>query len=210
MSTRWPLVSVAAPLLQADIDTDVIMPKQYLKGIDRRGLADGLFHPLRYRIDGTPDTDFVLNRQPGCNARILLTGANFGCGSSREHAVWGMVQHGIDVIIGTSFGGIFRDNAINNGILAISLPDDDFNDIAACVTTEPNLLLQVDVENRTIKFTDRTIQFKLAETRQQQLLCDLDSIQHSLSFESAIRCFEREHWKNSPWLDVRHVKVEPT
>ncbi len=116
------VAGAAAALPGANIDTDVIMPKQFLKGIDRSGLRDGTLHDLRFDAQGGLRQDFVLNRPEWRDARFLVVGPNFGCGSSREHAVWGLLQFGIRAILGTSFAGIFADNAANNGLLLVSLP----------------------------------------------------------------------------------------
>src|SRR4051812_15609820 len=111
----------AAALPAANVDTDVIMPKQFLKGIDRSGLDRGTFFDLRFDAEGQPRSEFILNRPAWADARFLVVGPNFGCGSSREHAVWGLLQLGIRAIIGTSFAGIFADNAGNNGLLLVTL-----------------------------------------------------------------------------------------
>jgi 3-isopropylmalate/(R)-2-methylmalate dehydratase small subunit len=116
---------IAAPLPTANIDTDVIMPKQFLKRIDREGLAEGAFHDLRFDENGVPREDFILNREPYSNARFLVCGTNFGCGSSREYAVWGLSQLGIRAILAPSFGGIFFGNCEKNGLLAIELSETD-------------------------------------------------------------------------------------
>ena len=113
---------VAAPLPQVNVDTDVIMPKQFLKGITREGLAAGLFYDLRYDATGSERTDFILNRTGYRESRFLVVGPNFGCGSSREHAVWGLQQWGIRALIGSTFASIFQDNCFKNGLLPISLP----------------------------------------------------------------------------------------
>src|SRR4051812_43880753 len=110
---------IAAPLPRANIDTDQIMPKQFLRGIDRSGLADGFLHDLRFSAPSNKREDFVLNQSPWDHATFLIVGPNFGCGSSREHAVWGMMQLGIRAVIGTQFGGIFYDNCLRNGVPAI-------------------------------------------------------------------------------------------
>src|SRR5476651_702379 len=115
------LTAVAAPLPAANVDTDVIMPKQFLKGIDRNGLDRGVFFDLRFLADGTPDPAFILNQPEWQSAKFLLVGPNFGCGSSREHAVWGLTQLGIRALIGTTFAGIFFDNCQRNGLLALEM-----------------------------------------------------------------------------------------
>src|SRR5688572_2760491 len=119
------LTGVAAALPLANLDTDQIMPKQFLKGIDRRGLGDGFLFDLRFEAPGRPRPGFVLNREPWDRAVILITGPNFGCGSSREHAVWGLRELGLRCVIGTSFGGIFGDNCARNGVPAIALATEE-------------------------------------------------------------------------------------
>ena len=121
-----------AALPAANIDTDVIMPKTFLKGIDRTGLERGVFHDLRFDEEGSPRPDFVLNQMPWRDARFLVTGANFGCGSSREHAVWGLLQFGIRAIIAPSFAGIFFDNCTRNGLLAIEANDEEVRHLTDC------------------------------------------------------------------------------
>ena len=116
------IAGVAAALPLPNVDTDQIMPKQFLKGIDRKGLSKGFLHDMRFDAAGQARTDFVLNQAPWASARFLITGPNFGCGSSREHAVWGLREMGIRCVLGTSFGGIFSDNCIRNGVPALVLP----------------------------------------------------------------------------------------
>ena len=116
------LTAAAAPMPTANIDTDVIMPKAFLKRIDKDGVLEGLFHDVRLNPDGTENPDFVLNQTPYRQAEIIVTGPNFGCGSSREHAVWGLRKRGIRALIGSSFAGIFFDNCANNGLLCVVLP----------------------------------------------------------------------------------------
>lgn len=129
---------IAAPLLASNIDTDVIMPKQFLKGIDRAGLDKGLFHDLRFLPGGKEENpDFILNRPPWRDARFLVVGPNFGCGSSREHAVWGMMQRGIRALIGTTFAGIFFDNCKRNGVLLIEMDKDQIERIGDAVSNAP-------------------------------------------------------------------------
>lgn len=139
----------AAPLPTANIDTDVIMPKIFLKGIDRAGLSQGVFHDLRFDGNGVARPGFILNQPAMQGCRFLITGPNFGCGSSREHAVWGLLQYGIRAVIGTSFAGIFADNAANNGLLLVSLDDADLARLMAEVGPEGGVI-EVDLEDCVI------------------------------------------------------------
>src|SRR5580698_4342550 len=133
------MTGIAAPFLRANVDTDVIMPKQFLKGVDREGLAAGVFFDLRFNEAKQPQSTFILNDPAWRDTSFLVVGPNFGCGSSREHAVWGLLQLGIRVLIGTSFAGIFFDNCARNGLLAITLPPDSFQAVAkAAESAEDN------------------------------------------------------------------------
>ncbi|WP_313573775.1 3-isopropylmalate dehydratase small subunit, partial [Pseudescherichia sp.] len=139
------VTGIAAPMMAANIDTDVIMPKQFLKGIDRSGLDKGLFFDLRFNKDGSLNRDFILNQPGWQGATFLVVGPNFGCGSSREHAVWGLKQLGIKALIGTSFAGIFNDNCLRNGILTICLNETDLQQIAGCIQHCNTNTLTVDL-----------------------------------------------------------------
>ncbi len=183
------LTSRAALLPGANIDTDVIMPKQFLKGIDRAGLAQGLFHDLRR------DPAFVLNRVAGCE--ILITGPNFGCGSSREHAVWGLLQYGIRAVIGTSFAGIFADNAANNGLLLITLDPDQYDRLVR----DPGTVV-IDLEAQAITSGDLNLTFEIEPRRRRAIMLGLDRIAQTLQQADAIRAFEARYHGASPWLYV--------
>lgn len=137
----------AAPLLAPNIDTDVIMPKQFLKGIDRSGLDKGVFFDLRFLESGEPNPDFILNQPAWSRASFLVTGPNFGCGSSREHAVWGLKQWGIRALIGTSFAGIFYDNCQRNGVLAIQLCEAQLQRLVRVVNNGATATISVDLPN---------------------------------------------------------------
>lgn len=191
----------AAPLLAPNIDTDVIMPKTFLKGVDRKGLDVGAFNALRF-IDGKPDPDFVLNQAGYEGCRFLVTGANFGCGSSREHAVWGLHQLGIRALIGTTFAGIFNDNCRNNGVLTINLPPETLALLAKCAQTPPRNVLTIDLEQQTIRIdaTAEVIGFEIAPARKEALLQGLDPIGATLKWRDDIRAFERKHAMRHPWF----------
>ncbi|WP_411957795.1 3-isopropylmalate dehydratase small subunit [Paracoccus homiensis] len=189
---------IAAPMPGANIDTDVIMPKQFLKGIDRTGLDHGLFHDLRF--DGpTERPDFVLNRNGNREARFLIVGPNFGCGSSREHAVWGMMQFGIRALIGTSFAGIFQDNCGRNGLLALSLPADQ---VAALLDKAggDGLAMTVDLERCRIEHEDGQIQFDIEPGLRRQLLDGQDAIGLTLGWRKEIADFQKRLHHAQPWL----------
>ncbi|MFZ4530871.1 MAG: 3-isopropylmalate dehydratase small subunit [Alsobacter sp.] len=193
------VAGIAAALPGANIDTDVIMPKQFLKGIDRAGLARGLFHDLRFDADGAPRAGFFLNHANMAETRFLVVGSNFGCGSSREHAVWGMLQFGIRAIVGTSFAGIFADNAANNGLLLISLDDAALAPLAAKVG-EGARRLMIDLDAQQIETGDGAIPFTIDPARRRALMLGLDRIGETLTYADAIDAFEQAYLAENPWL----------
>ncbi|UVL33120.1 3-isopropylmalate dehydratase small subunit [Pseudomonas sp. B21-041] len=191
----------AAPLLAANVDTDVIMPKQFLKGIDRRGLDRGLFFDLRFLRDGSPDPDFVLNKPTWQGASFLVVGANFGCGSSREHAVWGLQQMGIRALIGSSFAGIFYDNCQRNGVLLITLDEAQVQRIGQLVGQAETARISIDLEAQRISLADGSvIDFQIDTLRKTALILGLDAIGSTLQRREQIKTFERQHLANNPWL----------
>jgi 3-isopropylmalate/(R)-2-methylmalate dehydratase small subunit len=191
----------AAPLLAANVDTDVIMPKQFLKGIDRQGLDHGLFFDLRFLRDGQPDPDFVLNQPAWQGASFLVVGPNFGCGSSREHAVWGLQQMGIRALIGSSFAGIFYDNCQRNGVLLIALEEAQVQRIGRLVGEPETARISIDLEAQQIGLADgRVIDFQIDTLRKTALLLGLDAIGSTLQRREQIKAFERQHLANNPWL----------
>ncbi|WP_277962771.1 3-isopropylmalate dehydratase small subunit [Pseudomonas sp. RIT-To-2] len=193
----------AAPLLAANIDTDVIMPKQFLKGIDRSGLAQGVFFDLRLLPDGTPNPGFILNQPAWQQASFLVTGPNFGCGSSREHAVWGLRQRGIRALIGTRFAGIFQDNCQRNGVLVIQLDEAQLANIAEVVSQPATAELSVDLPRQQIRLADGTvIPFLIDELGKQALMQGLDAVGATLQRAEQIRAFERQHLRDNPWLNL--------
>jgi 3-isopropylmalate/(R)-2-methylmalate dehydratase small subunit len=192
---------VAAPLPAANIDTDVIMPKKFLKGIDRSGLAQGVFHDLRFDDKGGERGDFVLNQAPWREATFLIVGPNFGCGSSREHAVWGLRQLGIRAIVGTSFGGIFFDNCARNGLLAISVGDQNIGLLMARAADPARNTLSIDLDQRKIATPDGfSVVFDIEATRREALMEGLDAIGTTLRYRDEIKAFERAHLEANPWL----------
>jgi 3-isopropylmalate/(R)-2-methylmalate dehydratase small subunit len=182
----------------ANVDTDVIMPKQFLKGIDREGLSRGVFHNLRYDESGAPRADYLLNQRDYEHPTFLVVGANFGCGSSREHAVWGLLQFGVRAIIGTTFGGIFADNAQNNGLLLVTQPASDIAAIAALVQPRP-AEMAVDLEAQTVQVAGRTWPFAIEPNSKRSLLLGLDRIGETLTHAERIRAFESAYFAAHPW-----------
>ncbi|MFG1464939.1 3-isopropylmalate dehydratase small subunit [Xanthobacter sp. DSM 24535] len=191
---------IAAPLPAANVDTDVIMPKQFLKGVDRSGLKEGTFAALRYGPDGAPRADFVLNREPWREASFLVVGENFGCGSSREHAVWGLSQNGIRALIGTSFAGIFFDNCARNGLLAITLPTEEVAALLARVGDPETCRIVIDLPNQTISAAGLSLGFEIEPTRKDALVLGLDAIGTTLQARNDIAAFETAYLKGNPWL----------
>lgn len=195
------LTGVAAPLPAANVDTDVIMPKQFLKGIDRNGLDRGVFFDLRFLADGSPDPAFILNQPDWQQAKFLLVGPNFGCGSSREHAVWGLKQLGIRALIGTTFAGIFFDNCQRNGVLTVQLSPDQWAQIAKEVAQADKNDITVDLPAQTISLHDgKEIAFNIDELSKTSLLNGLDAVGNTLRYSEEIREFQRSHLQRNPWL----------
>ena len=171
------LTAVAAPLPIINIDTDMIIPKQYLKTIKRTGLGKGLFSEMRYNDDGSENPDFVLNQPAYRNAKILVVGDNFGCGSSREHAPWALADFGIRCVISTSFADIFFNNCAKNGILAIVVSPEDLEKLFQDAERGANATLTIDLAAQTIKGPDGgTLHFDIDEGRKHNLLNGLDEI----------------------------------
>lgn len=199
-----PFVTIsgtAAPMLAANVDTDVIMPKQFLKGIDRNGLDRGVFFDLRLLPNGEPNPNFVLNQPPWNEASFLVVGPNFGCGSSREHAVWGLKQLGIRALIGTSFAGIFFDNCQRNGLLLIQLSDAELREVGQLVAQPEFAAIRIDLGEQKIVLQDgRTIEFAIDALRKEALLLGLDAIGSTLQRTDQIKAFETRHLQANPWL----------
>jgi 3-isopropylmalate/(R)-2-methylmalate dehydratase small subunit len=202
------LTGVAAPFLRANVDTDVIMPKQFLKGVDREGLAAGVFFDLRFNEAKQPQSTFILNDPAWRDASFLVVGPNFGCGSSREHAVWGLLQLGIRVLIGTSFAGIFFDNCARNGLLAITLPPDSFQVVAKAAESTEGNRMTVDLKDQTILLRrDTIIRFEIDPLQKEMILYGLDAIDVTLKNAPDIVRFEAAHFKENPWLAVQSAET---
>ncbi|PWC39827.1 3-isopropylmalate dehydratase small subunit [Azospirillum sp. TSO35-2] len=192
----------AAPFAAPNVDTDVIMPKQFLKGVDRKGLDRGVFHALRFDPSGRPNADFILNKDAWTGARFLVVGPNFGCGSSREHAVWGLSQLGIRALIGTSFAGIFNDNCQRNGVLTVTLPPSVVDDLVARVSRPDGNRLTIDLPAQTIRVEadGLAIPFAIEPLRKDALVRGLDAVSTTLQHADDIRGFEARHYAANPWF----------
>jgi 3-isopropylmalate/(R)-2-methylmalate dehydratase small subunit len=200
MSDTKLIQGVAAPLPIANLDTDQIMPKQFLRIIDKAGLDKGLLYDLRFDADGRPRADFVLNQPAYAGASVLIGGPNFGCGSSREHAVWGLQQFGIKVVIAPSFGEIFYGNAMNNQLLLIMLDEADVQRILADASDPAANRITVDLETMTVRSHSHQAVFSLAERHRRMFLEGLDMIGASLTLNEQILAFSAAHWQQRPWL----------
>ncbi|WP_349436441.1 3-isopropylmalate dehydratase small subunit [Pararhizobium sp. A13] len=194
------LTGVAAPLPVVNIDTDMIIPKDYLKTIKRTGLGTGLFAEARYNEDGSVNPDFVLNKPAYQNAKILVAGDNFGCGSSREHAPWALLDFGIRCVISTSFADIFYNNCFKNGILPVVVSPEDLEKLMDDASRGSNAILTVDLEACEITGPDGgKITFELDEFKRHCMLNGLDDIGLTLEKASAIDTFEKANAASHPW-----------
>ena len=181
---------IAAPLELANVDTDVIMPKRFLITITREGLADGTFADLRFDNSGQPRPDFILNKTPWTKATILIVGDNFGCGSSREHAVWGLRQLGIDACIGTGFAGIFYDNARKNGLALPIVAAETRDALLQYARGASGAEILIQLESRTITAGQTSVPFEMDDATLTSLLRGRDDTLDSLDYAAAIRDFE--------------------
>src|SRR5450432_2425488 len=195
------LEGVAAPFKVINVDTDMIIPKQFLKTIKRTGLGNGLFSEKRYRDDGSENPDFVLNKPAYRHAKILVTGDNFGCGSSREHAPWALLDFGIRCVISTSFADIFYGNCFKNGILPIKLPQADVDKLMDDAARGANAVVSIDLEAQEIRGPDGgCIRFEVDEFRKRCLLNGWDDIGLTLRSEDRIAAFEKQQQIQAPWV----------
>jgi 3-isopropylmalate/(R)-2-methylmalate dehydratase small subunit len=187
------LTGVAAPLKIVNVDTDMIIPKQYLKTIKRTGLGSALFSEQRYRDDGSENPDFVLNKPAYRKAQILVAGANFGCGSSREHAPWALLDFGIRCVISTSFADIFYNNCFKNGILPIKVSQEDLEKLFDDAERGANATLTIDLESQEIRGPDGgVVKFDVDEHRKHCLLNGLDDIGLTMEKAPAIEAYEKK------------------
>ena len=202
MKAFTSVTGIAAPLLRANVDTDAIIPSREMKRVSKEGLSEGLFAGWRYTTPGSrqPRADFVLNRPPFDEASILLAGPNFGCGSSREHAVWALAEWGITAIVAPGFGSIFRANCVRNGILPVVLDRAAVEQIAAAVEQDPiRHKLTIDLREKRVVLGEDTWTFDLPEEDRQMLLHGLDPIALTLASESDIAAFEARDRAARPW-----------
>ena len=195
------LKGIAAPLDILNIDTDMIIPKQFLKTIKRSGLGKNLFDEMRFSPDGSAIKGFVLNNEPWKEAKILIAGDNFGCGSSREHAPWALLDFGIRCIISTNFADIFYNNCFKNGILPIKVSEDERQALLADSKDKENPVLDIDLPNQTINRPNGvSVKFDLDPFRKQCLLEGLDDISLTLEKQNQIKSYESYRDDNHPWL----------
>lgn len=196
------LTGVAAPLPLRNIDTDMIIPKQFLKTIKRTGLGKSLFYEMRYdNATGAEISDFVLNKPAYRNAQILVTGENFGCGSSREHAPWALLDFGIRCVIAPDFADIFYNNCFQNGILPIRLPQADVDKLMDDAQRGSNATLTVDLEAQEIRGPDGgVIKFEIDPFRKHCLINGLDAVGLTMQKQDAIASFEKKTAQSRPWL----------
>ncbi len=195
------LEGVAAPLKIINVDTDMIIPKQYLKTIKRTGLGIGLFSELRYKDDGSENPDFVLNKPAYRKAKILVVDDNFGCGSSREHAPWALLDYGIRCVISTSFGDIFYNNSFKNGILPIRVTPEQLEKLFDDAERGANATLSIDLESQEIRGPDGgVIKFEIDAFRKHCLLNGLDDIGLTMQKKPSIDAYESQLKATRPWV----------
>ena len=199
--------SIAIPLIRNNIDTDAIIPKQYLKAVSRQGFGNFLFDDWRYKDPGDLDVeiskrkkndDFILNKKDFEKAQIIISGENFGCGSSREHAVWALSDFGIKSVIAISFADIFYNNCFKNGLLPVILKKEEIEEIKTYIG---NLsLIEINLENQLVKCADKSYEFEIDPSRKFNLINGIDDISKTLEYQNDIISYENKRKKNKPWL----------
>ncbi|WP_250528184.1 3-isopropylmalate dehydratase small subunit [Caballeronia sp. GAWG2-1] len=203
MTRLTKIAGSAAPLSIDNLDTDQIMPKQFLRIIDKAGLADGLLYDLRFDENGAPRGDCVLNRAEFAKARILIGGANFGCGSSREHAVWGLQQYGFAAVIAPSFAEIFYSNAMNNRLLLVQLERDVVDMLAREVTETPGAVISIDLEGQTVvSVSGKPYAYSIGARHKRMVMEEMDTVDLTLQSLAQIEAFETVHFKRRGWARV--------
>tara|TARA_R110001592_G_scaffold16881_21_gene71820 strand:+ start:202 stop:807 length:606 start_codon:yes stop_codon:yes gene_type:complete len=191
----------AAPLDMINVDTDIIIPKQFLKTVKRTGLGVSAFYNIRYDDDGNENPDFVLNKAEYKGAQILITGENFGCGSSREHAPWAILDMGIQCVIAPTFADIFFNNSFKNGILPIELPQEQVDQLMQETKDHPDALIEVDLEKQTITRGNKfSFSFEIDPFRKHCLINGLDDIGLTLQKNTSISSFEQSRASDKPWI----------
>ena len=193
------LKGIPAHLSMINVDTDMIIPKQFLKTIKRTGLGKGLFYEMRYDETGKKIKEFVLNQEPHNNSSILLVGKNFGCGSSREHAPWALLDFGIKCVIGPSFADIFYNNCFKNGMLPIILDEKKIEELIQYSKRKENI--EINLTEQQIMFGNKRIKFKIDPFKKKCLLNGLDDIALSLEQSEKISSYENKLKKNKPWIN---------
>ncbi|HZZ13416.1 MAG TPA: 3-isopropylmalate dehydratase small subunit [Paraburkholderia sp.] len=193
----------AAPLPIDNLDTDQIMPKQFLRIIDKAGLAEGLLYDLRYDARDVPRADCVLNQPAYAKARILIGGANFGCGSSREHAVWGLQQYGFQAVIAPSFAEIFYSNAMNNRLLLVQLPRDAIDALTREAIATPGAAISIDLDQQSVTCASgERYTYPIGARHKRMVIEGMDTVDLTLDALAAIEAFERAHFARHPWAQV--------
>jgi 3-isopropylmalate/(R)-2-methylmalate dehydratase small subunit len=192
------LKSIPAHLSLMNIDTDMIIPKQFLKTIKRTGLGKSLFYEMRYDENGKKNDEFILNNKPYSETKILLTGKNFGCGSSREHAPWALLDFGIRCLISTSYADIFYNNCFNNGILPIIINEDIVNELSEYSKRKEEI--EINLENQEILYGNKSVKFDLEPAKKKRLLEGMDDIGLSLKKNLDIENFENKIKNSKPWI----------
>ena len=198
MNKFTKLKSIPAYLPIVNIDTDMIIPKQFLKTIKRTGLGKNLFFEMRYNSDGKQISDFILNQEPYNKSKILITGKNFGCGSSREHAPWALLDFGITCVISSSFADIFYNNCFKNGILPISISEEKIKEISEYAKRKEEIL--INLSNQKIIFGNKEIKFDVDTFKKKCLIEGLDDIALSLEKSDKITAYENKIKSKKPWI----------
>ncbi|WP_354685176.1 3-isopropylmalate dehydratase small subunit [Cupriavidus necator] len=199
MSDNARISGKGAAIRFENLDTDQIIPKQFLRGIDKKGLDRGILYDHRFDASGAPRPDFVLNRPEYAGTGILVGGANFGCGSSREHAVWGLQQFGIRAVIAPSFGEIFYSNAMNNRLLLVMLPREIVEPLMNDVDANSDNVIDIDVQALRVRTSSGDYPFELSARHQRMFLEGLDMIGLSLQQRAEIEQFAGKYWAEFPW-----------
>lgn len=195
------LTAIAAPMALINIDTDMIIPKQFLKTIKRSGLGVSAFHEMRYHLDGSDNPDFILNKEAYQGVNILVAGDNFGCGSSREHAPWALLDFGIRCVISTSFADIFYNNCFKNGILPVIVTEDELLLLMKDAEKGSNARMVIDLEKQHIQTSDgEVINFDVDQHRKHCLINGLDDIGLTLEKVTSIDAFETQMAQSTPWV----------
>ncbi len=209
MTTIKTIQGHAAPIRIDNLDTDQIMPKQFLRGIDKSGLVEGLLYDLRYDTKGQLKPDFVLNQAAYAQSNLLLGGSNFGCGSSREHAVWGMLQYGFKAVIAPSFAEIFYSNAMGNQLLLVSLPPEQVERLMKLAEQANAPDIVIDIEQREVRCAGLpAMPFDISPRYQDMFLKGVDVVGMSLTYMDDIQAFAKTHWAAQPWVKDVAVRMK--